>query len=230
MTLYVIDDDSERGIYSILIIINETTSKPTNGEINNNIYWAVGVVVLVLVIFIVLRMLVFITQSKKSRKQLSAEQSTALSMGTGATGPGGAAEQPTEFTTAGKLDFVILKRSVGKRYVKFELHRTTKSPAEFLGLIWKSAFFNNSWVPVDKVLDPKDKVIDYLQLKIQTYNNKGWAIDYGGNGTILSKQESSAVTLKDVVSKLDTKSVQPQTIEKDKDTAEQPMDDSELNK
>ena len=45
---------------------------------------------------------------------------------------------------------------------------------------------------MDKQLDSKDKVIDYLQLKILAYQNKNWTIDYNGNGTILSTKEPSA--------------------------------------
>ena len=174
VTLYVLDDDYEAGIYWMLITVNETVIEPEDSKKDDsNLLWVVALVVIVLVIFFVLIMLIFITQSKKLRKQLATEEQTA------------------EFTTAGKLDFVILKRPIGKRYIKFELHRTTKSNKEFLGIIWKSAFIDNSWLPVEKQLDTKDKIIDYLQLKILAYNNKNWAIDYSGNGTILSK--SSAI-------------------------------------
>jgi parallel beta-helix repeat protein len=92
-----------------------------------------------------------------------------------------------EFTTSGKLDFVILKKSWGKRYMKFELHQTTKSPGEYVGLIWKSAIFDNSWQIIESVLDSKEKVTDYLQIKILAFNNKNWLVDYIGNGTILSE-------------------------------------------
>jgi len=170
VTLYVLDDDYEAGIYWRLITVNETVIEPEDSKKDDsNLLWVVALVVIVLVIFFVLIMLIFITQSKKLRKQLATE------------------EQTVEFTTAGKLDFVILKKPIGKRYIKFELHRTTKSNKEFLGIIWKSAFLDNSWLPMEKQLDTKDKIIDYLQLKILAYNNKNWAIDYGGNGTILSK-------------------------------------------
>jgi parallel beta-helix repeat protein len=174
VTLYVLDDDFEAGIYWMLITVNETLIEPEDSSTDDlNLLWVVALVVIVLVIFFVLIMLLFLIQSKKLRKQLATEEQTA------------------EFTTAGKLDFVILKKPIGKRYVKFELHRTTKSNNEFLGIIWRSAFLDTSWVPMEKQLDTKDKVIDYLQLKILVYNNKNWAIDYSGNGTILSK--SSAI-------------------------------------
>ncbi|WP_455392340.1 PKD domain-containing protein [[Eubacterium] cellulosolvens] len=190
VTLFVRDDDGESGKFVLSILVNDTAQKPSDGKSDSNMLWAVGLVVLVLVIFLVLILFVFYTQSQKIRKQLTAEQKLG-------TGPDGAAE----FTTAGKLDFVIMKRSVGKRYIKLELHKTTKSTNEYLGIIWKSAFLNNSWLPIEKTLDTKDKVIDYLQLKIMAYNNKGWVIDYEGNGTITSKQFSvvtSTVPLKTI--------------------------------
>jgi PKD repeat protein len=170
VTLYVKDDDGAVGEYSLSIIVNETSTVGPNGtDDDGDIMWAVVIVAAILIIFVILILLVFITQSRKLQRQLS-------------TLDGGA-----EFKTAGKLDFVIVKKPVGKRFMKFELHRTTKSPNEFLGLIWKSAFFDNSWQLQEIELGPKDKVIDYLQLKVLAYNGKNWSVDYNGNGMILSK-------------------------------------------
>ena len=80
-----------------------------------------------------------------------------------------------------------LKKTIGKRYVKFELHRTTKSTQDFVGIIWKSAILDSSWQIKDSIQGSKAKVIDHLQLKILANTHKGWLIDYKGNGMVLSK-------------------------------------------
>jgi hypothetical protein len=110
----------------------------------------------------------------------------------------GAVGEVPEFKTAGKLDFVILKKSFGKRYIKFEIYRTTKSPKEYVGFIWKSALLDSSWQVIENVLNSKEKVVDYLQLKYLAYENKNWKIDYSGNGIILKKEGSpkSGVSVK----------------------------------
>ncbi len=179
VTLYVQDDDSAIGETWMLINIMKSPPQKNGGLSDMDILWVVILVVIVLIIFFILIMLVFITQSKKLRKQIE-ESKEGDEMD----------KEPSEFTTAGKLDFIILKKPRVRRYLKFELHDTTKSPGEFIGLVWKSALLDSSWNLMEKELGSKEQVIDYLQLKILGYNNKNWAIDYGGNGTILSKPKS----------------------------------------
>ncbi len=183
VTLYVTDDDNETGVFIQLIIINESTSLPSTSNDDQGMLWAAGLVVMVLIIFFVLIMLVFVTQSRKLRKQLAKSKED-----------GQGSEGSSEFTTAGKLDFVILKKPVGKRYIKFELHGTTKSTGEYVGLIWRSALLNSSWVIIEKQLGSKSKVIDYLQLKVLAYNSKNWVIDYSGNGTILASPKNAVLS------------------------------------
>ena len=43
-------------------------------------------------------------------------------------------------------------------------------------------------------MNSKDKVIDYLQLKIMANTNKNWEIDYAGNGTIQPGVSASTST------------------------------------
>jgi PKD repeat protein len=193
VTLFVRDDDGATGRFEYSILVNETTpiDGPSDGGTDSNMLWVVGLIVTILIIIAVIFMLVFYTQSRRLRKQyLSEAQQTQP--GVGALGRAYTTPAPSDeslyFTTAGKLDFVILKRPYGKRFVKFELHSTTKSPTEFVGLIWKSALFDKSWVFQEKSVDLKANVITYLQLKIVALNNKNWVIDYEGNGTILKKQ------------------------------------------
>ncbi len=102
----------------------------------------------------------------------------------------------TEFTTAGKLDFVILKKGRGKRFMKFELHQTSRSTSKFVGLIWRSAFFDKSWQMKENILGSKERVIDYLHLKILTVQNKNWETDYPGNGMIIAKPKTVETILK----------------------------------
>jgi PKD repeat protein len=193
VTLYVFDDDGDSGRYSLEINITEipkeSTDKDETGEAD--LFWVIVGVVLVLVIFFILIMLFFVMQSKKIRTQLEGP-GKGLEGGPGALSGTGL---PTDFTTAGKLDFVILKRKVGKRYTKFELHKTTRSPQEFVGIIWKSAFLDSSWQLKDKILGSKGKVIDYLQLKILANTGKDWLVDYNGNGTILTKSLSTKTSI-----------------------------------
>ena len=179
VTLWVIDDNGESGKMVLQITINESIVPPPKEPADSNMFWVVGLIVAVLIIFLILIMLVFITQSKRLRGQISDESNLVDDEG-----------KLKEFSTAGKLDFVILKRPIGRRYIKFELHKTTKSPVEYLGLTWKSALFDKSWILLEKQLDSKDKIIDYLQLKILAYNSKNWAVDYSGNGSILTGQTS----------------------------------------
>jgi parallel beta-helix repeat protein len=180
VTLWVIDDDGESGKVVLQILINETVVPPPKEPADSDMFWVVGLIVIVLIIFMILIMLVFYTQSKRLRGQITDESSLVDDEG-----------KIKEFSTAGKLDFVILKRPIGKRYIKFELHKTTESPAEYLGLTWKSALFDKSWVLLEKQLDSRDKIIDYLQLKILAYNSKNWAVDYSGNGSILTGKATS---------------------------------------
>jgi PKD repeat protein len=193
VTLFVRDDDGVTGKFELSILVNETATidKPSDGGTDSNMLWIVGMIVTILIILAVIIMLIFFTQSRRLRKQyLSEAQQTQP--GLGALGRAYSAPTPSDesldFTTAGKLDFVILKRPYGKRFAKFELHSTTKSPTEFVGLIWKSALFDKSWVLQEKSVDLKANVITYMQLKIIALNNKNWVIDYEGNGTILKKQ------------------------------------------
>ncbi len=175
VTLYVKDDDGNAGFTNIEINITERVKKESEPKDNANIIWVIIFIVVIMVISFSIIMFVFITQSKKLRKKI-------------VVSPGAKPDEfvdSGEFTTAGKLDFVILKKPFIKRFVKFELHKTAKSQSEFVGLIWISALLDKSWQISETVLDNKDKVIDYLQLKILAYGNKNWNIDYKGNGGIL---------------------------------------------
>jgi PKD repeat protein len=170
VVLFVKDDDGNTGRHQLEI--NVTKAATTSDGQGNGIetMWAVVAAIIILVIFFLLILYLFVIQSRKLRRMAGAE-----------------GEVP-EFTTVGKVDFVILKKSLGRRYIKFELHRTTNSPKDYVGIIWKSAFLDSSWQVMESTLDSKEKLVDFLQLKVLSLKNKDWKVDYQGNGTIMPKE------------------------------------------
>jgi PKD repeat protein len=170
VVLFVKDDDGNTGRHQMEINVTKAATTPLDQEDGLETIWAIVAAIIILVIFFLLILYIFVIQSRKLRRLAGAE-----------------GEVP-EFTTVGKVDFVILKKSLGRRYIKFELHRTTNSPKDYVGIIWKSAFLDSSWQVMESTLDSKEKVVDFMQLKVLSFKNKDWKVDYQGNGTILPKE------------------------------------------
>ncbi len=170
VSVFVKDDDGNTDIERLEInITTQVKTKPGTDD-NDFLFWVMVLIVIIIIIFFLIIIQLFVSHSKKLHRLADEE-----------------GEVP-EFTTAGKLDFVILKKTFIRRFLKFEVYKTVDSPKEYVGMLWKSALLDSSWQMQESVLDSKEKVVDYLQMKILALINKGWSIDYPGNNLILPKE------------------------------------------
>ena len=107
VTLFVKDGDGDRGTFVVSINISQPEKEePVPIDTDADLSWLWMLLILIIVVFLVIIILIYVTQSKKLRKF---DRATGDSKDGSGTDIGGAVG--SEFTTAGKLDFVISGRS-----------------------------------------------------------------------------------------------------------------------
>jgi len=86
--------------------------------------------------------------------------------------------------TAGRMDFIILRKPGTKRYKKYELHRIQGVTGDVAGIFWDTAR-DSSWVVDRMVTESREKVTSMFEYDIKKKLEKGYALDYFGSGLII---------------------------------------------
>ena len=86
--------------------------------------------------------------------------------------------------TAGRMDFIILRKPGTKRYKKYELHRIQGVAGDVAGIFWDTAR-DSSWVVDRMVTESREKVTSMFEFDIKKNLEKGYTLDYFGSGLII---------------------------------------------
>ena len=86
--------------------------------------------------------------------------------------------------TAGRMDFIILRKPGTKRYKKYELHRIQGVAGDVAGIFWDTAR-DSSWVVDRMITESREKVTSMFEFDIKKNLEKGYTLDYFGSGLII---------------------------------------------
>ena len=86
--------------------------------------------------------------------------------------------------TAGRLDFIILRKPGTKKFKKYELHRIQGSVSDVAGIFWDTAK-DSAWVVDRIVTGSREMAASKFEHDIKKNLEKGYSLDYFGSGLII---------------------------------------------
>ena len=87
--------------------------------------------------------------------------------------------------TAGRMDFIILRKPGTKKFKKYELHRIQGSVGDVAGIFWDTAR-DSAWVVDRIVTGTREMITSKFEHDIKKNLEKGYSLDYFGSGLIIS--------------------------------------------